>query len=150
MPRKCLVCSHINRNKIDELLLDGKPYRSITKQFNINESSVYRHGKHIERNLIKAKEVEQMADADSLMKQIKQLHQKALELLSKAESENDYRTALTAIREARGCLEVLAKLSGELNDNPTINILLNPQYIEFRALVINVLDEYPEASNFFK
>ena len=86
-----------------------------------------------------------MADADSLMKQITQLHKKALELLSKAESENDYRTALTAIREARGCLEILAKLSGDLNDSPTINILLNPQYIEFRALVINVLDEYPEA-----
>jgi len=43
------------------------------------------------------------------------------------------RTALSGIREARGNVELLAKLRGELDERPVVNILVAPQWIALRT-----------------
>jgi hypothetical protein len=42
------------------------------------------------------------------------LAEKAVGILANAQAAGDLRTALIAVREARGCLELIAKLNGEL------------------------------------
>ena len=79
---------------------------------------MYRHKDHLNGTLVKAKEAEDVAHADDLLEQVRDLQGKALSVLSKAEKAKDWRAATGAIREARGCLELLAKLLGELNDQP--------------------------------
>jgi hypothetical protein len=66
-------------------------------------------------------------------------------ILQKAEESGDLKTALLGIREARGCLELLAKVEGQLSDRPQINILINPEWIQLRTQIINSLEPYPEA-----
>ena len=57
-----------------------------------------------------------MAHGDSLLDQVRSLQGKALAILVQAEAAGDLRTALGAVREARGNQELLAKMLGLMND----------------------------------
>jgi hypothetical protein len=68
MPRRCTVCDHPKKHSIDEALVSGTPYRSVAKRFGLSESAVYRHKiEHLPAHLLKAKEVEEVAQADDLL-----------------------------------------------------------------------------------
>jgi len=73
------------------------------------------------------------------------LHRHKLSILAKAEQAGDLRTALQGVREAKGCLELLARLQGELQEQATVNILINPQWLSLRTVILEALDRYPEA-----
>ena len=76
---------------------------------------------------------------------MKALHSKAYSLLLQAEQAGDLRTALQGVREARGCLELLAKLEGKVSDAPVVNVLINPEWQNVRAVIVQTLAPYPEA-----
>ena len=92
-----------------------------------------------------AQAAEEVAQADDLLEQVRDLQSRALAILGKAESAGDLRTALGAIREARGNLELLARLLGELNEQPVVNLNLSPEWLELRAVIVTALEPYPEA-----
>jgi transposase-like protein len=147
MPRRCTVCDHPQRQAIDEILVTGAPYRSVAKRFDLSESSVYRHKtEHLPVHLLKAKEVEAAARADDLLEQVRNLQTHALDILERAEKAGDLRTALAAISQARGNLELLAKLSGELQQEGTVNLHLSPEYLEVRTAILVAVEPYPEAA----
>lgn len=60
------------------------------------------------------------------------LHQRCLALLSRAEASGNIETALRAIREARGNLELLGRLDGTLlpNSQPTGEVTINVHYVD--------------------
>jgi hypothetical protein len=143
------VCDHPERHSIDEALVTDAPYRSVAKRFELSESAVYRHKtEHLPVHLLKAREVEQVARADDLLNQVRNLQAHALDILERAEKAGDLRTALAAISQARGNLELLARLLGELNEQPTVNIVAlfeHPQWRELEATIYRALSPYPEA-----
>jgi hypothetical protein len=146
MPRRCTVCDHPERHSIDEALVTGAPYRSVAKQFEVSESAVYRHKtEHLPTHLLKAKKVEEAAQADDLLEQVKNLQAHALNILERAGEAGDLRTALAAISQARGNLELLGKLAGELEERPVVNVLLSPQWLMIRTTMLKALSTYPEA-----
>src|SRR5919107_6385843 len=146
MPRRCTVCDHPERHSIDEALVTGAPYRSVAKRFELSESSVYRHKiEHLPAHLLKAREVEDVAQADDLLEQVRHLQAHALDILERAEEAGDLRTALAAISQARGNLEILGKLAGELDERPQVNLLLSPQWVTIRTTMLEALSAYPEA-----
>jgi hypothetical protein len=60
MPRRCTVCDHPQRHGIDEVLINGTPYRSVAKRFSLSESGAYRHKtEHLPAHLLKARGVEE-------------------------------------------------------------------------------------------
>lgn len=145
MPRKCPVCVHSERQEIEKALLRGETLQQLT-QYGVSKRSLFNHKhNHITERLKKAQEVKEVARADSLLDQLKQLQQKALELLDKAEAAGDLRTALQGVREAKGCLELLAKLQGELAQEGSINIVLSPSWVSLRTVILRTLEPYPEA-----
>jgi hypothetical protein len=140
------VCDHPEGHGIDEALVTGAPYRSVAKRFGLSESAVYRHkGEHLPAHLLRAKEVEEAAKADDLLDQVRHLQVHALDILERAEKAGDLRTALAAISQARGNLELLGKLAGELDERPVVNVLLSPQWLAIRAAMTEILLPYPEA-----
>jgi hypothetical protein len=141
------VCDHPERHSIDEVLVTGAPYRSVAKRFALCESAVYRHKTdHLPAHLLKAREVEEVAQADDLLEQVRNLQSHALDILERAEKAGDLRTALAAISQARGNLELLAKLSGELQQEGTVNLHLSPEYLEVRTAILVAVEPYPEAA----
>jgi len=146
MPRRCTVCDHPERHGIDEALVTGAPYRSVAKRFRLSESAVYRHKtEHLPAHLLKAREGEEVAQADDLLNQVRSLQSHALDILERAEKAGDLRTALAAISQARGNLELLAKLAGELDERPMVNLNISPQWLELRAVIVGALEPYSEA-----
>lgn len=145
MPRVCSVCTHPERAAIDAALLGGEPYRRIASRLGASTTALQRHKAHIPAHLSTAHEAEAVASADDLLDQVRALQRKALDLLSKAEREGDYRTALAGVREARACLELLLEVSGELDRRSVVNIAVNPQWIQLRTVIVAALEPYPEA-----
>jgi hypothetical protein len=146
MPRRCTVCDHPERHSIDEALVTGAPYRSVAKRFERSESAVYRHKtEHLPAHLLKAKEVEEAARADDLLDQVRNLQAHALDILERAEKAGDLRTGLAAISQARGNLELLGKLAGEIDERPVVNLNVSPEWLELRGVIVGALEPYSEA-----
>jgi hypothetical protein len=146
VPRRCTVCDHPESHGIDEALVTGAPYRSVARRFELSESAVYRHKtEHLPAHLLKAREVEEVAQADHLLEQVRNLQAHALNILERAEKAGDLRTALAAIYQARGNLELLGKLAGELDERPVVNLNVSPEWLELRAVIVGALEPHPTA-----
>lgn len=146
MPRRCTVCDQIERHGIDEALVSGAPYRSVAKRFGLSESAVYRHkSEHLPAHLLKAKEAEEAARADDLLDQVRNLQAHTLDILERAEEAGDLRIALAAISQARGNLELLGKLAGELDERPVVNLNISPEWLELRTVIVGALEPHPAA-----
>jgi hypothetical protein len=92
-----------------------------------------------------AEKASEVVEADNLLGQVRDLQLSALDILAEAEKSKQYRTALSAIREARSNLELLAKLLGELDERPVLNLHVSPEWLELRALIVVALEPYSEA-----
>jgi len=68
-----------------------------------------------------------VAHADGLLGQLKDLQGRTLGILTQAEEAKDLRTALQAVGQARGNLELLAKVTGELQQEGTLNLVVSPE-----------------------
>jgi hypothetical protein len=147
MPRECTICTHSERAAIDQAIVaDTDANRRIAAQYGVSETAIRRHAAdHIPATLAQAQEAQTVAQADDLLLQVKQLRGKAVSLLLKAEQTGDIRTALLGIREARSCMELLAKLQGQLDERPVVNILVLPEWERMRGVMLTALAPYPEA-----
>ena len=94
---------------------------------------------------MKAKEIEEATRADDLLDQVRHLQGHALDILERAEKAGDLRTALAAISQARGNLELLGKLAGELDERPVVNLNVSPEWLELRAVIVGALEPHPAA-----
>ncbi len=137
MPRRCAVCTHPDKEAIDQALVGGTALSALAALYRVSDDSLGRHkSNHLPAKLIVAHAAEEVAQADDLLSQVQNLQSRALAILDKAESAGDLRTALGAIREATGNLELLAKLLGELDERPQVNVLLSPEWLELRATIV--------------
>ena len=102
-------------------------------------------GNHLPAKLVLAEKAAEVAEAGDLLEQVRGLQRSTLDILKAAEGGKEYRTALGAIREARGNLELLAKLLGELDERPQINVLVSPEWLGLRATIVTALEPHPGA-----
>lgn len=143
MPRVCSICQHPDRDAIDRRLVEGATYRDIAGQFRLSKSAVERHREsHLPAKLVRAQEVRELTEADALLRRMLQLEQRARQILDQAQASGDLRSALSGIREARNTLELLAKIAGELDERPVVNVLIAPTV---QAVILGALAPYPDA-----
>jgi len=77
--------------------------------------------------------------------QLRILRERAALALETAETAEDVKTALLAIKELRELVRLWGELEGKLQSQPTVNVLVNPEWIELRTVIIQALDPYPQA-----
>lgn len=146
MPRVCTVCLHPQRAEIDQALVAGRPVRETSTLFRVSEDALSRHkAEHLPATLAKAQEAQEVARADSLLSQVRDLHDRTLKILSQAEATGKLETALKAIRETRSNLELLAELMGELDRQPQVNILASPDWLVVQVAIVRALEAFPDA-----
>jgi hypothetical protein len=133
----------------EALVIEGQSNRAITRQFDLSKDAIRRHRQHIPDLLVKASQAMEVAQADDLLDQVRDLQRRALTILDKAEAADELRTALAAIAQARGNLELLGKLCGEIQQEGTatlnIGITAHPDYRRLSDAVAEALEAYPEA-----
>ncbi len=118
MARPCTVCSHPDRETINQELIAGTSYRNVGKQFGVGVSAVFRHRRdHLTEllaNALEARGARELDHGDELLNQLQSLTTEALSILNDARGSGDNRTALVAIGKLRRNVELTAKLTGEL------------------------------------
>ena len=143
MPRVCTICTHPEREAIDRALVAGESYRNIAEHFSVSLGAIARHkADHIPESLALAQEA---AHGDNLLALLDGLRADAKRIASKAEKAASYPAAIAAIREQARIIELLLKVAGELQQEGTINILVAPQWIDLRTVILQALAPYPEA-----
>jgi len=90
-----------------------------------------------------------LENAAGYLDQLILLRQKAADILETAAEAGDLKTCLMGIKEARACIEVLAKIEGQLNDSPQINlqqvnIYGSPEWDAVGLLLARILEPYPD------
>jgi hypothetical protein len=146
MPRRCTVCDHDEGHAINVALVSRDPYRQIASRYGVSTGALQRHSQeHIPKLLAKAKEAVEVAEAGDLLSRIEALQSRTLAVLEAVEDTDNYGARLAAIREARANLELIGRVTKELESGPTFNLYLSPQWLELRATLVRALDAYPDA-----
>jgi hypothetical protein len=146
MPRSCTICGHTDRDAIEDAFIAGTPKRRIASHYGVSERAVRYHlREHLPALLALARDAERASRADSLLDRIEALQSRTLAILEATEETHDHRAALSAIREARSNLELIGEVTRELDRTPTLNVHLNPQWIELRSVIVGALEPYSEA-----
>src|SRR5215216_3489876 len=146
MPRSCSVCTHDERDSIEDAFIVGTPKRRIASHYGVSERAVRHHiREHLPALLALARDAERASRADSLLDRIEALQSRTLAILQATEETHDHRVALAAIREARGNLELIGEVTKELDRTPSLNLHLNPEWIELRTVIVGALDRHPDA-----
>ena len=146
MPRSCTICQHPQREALDLALVGGAALSETAAKYRVSNDAVSRHkANHLPTKLVLAEKAAEVAEAGDLLGQVQDLQARTLAILEAAEASREHRTALGAIREARSNLELLAKLLGELDERPVVNVLVSPQWLELRTLIIAALERHPQA-----
>ena len=77
--------------------------------------------------------------------QLRVLRERAALALETAEGAEDVKTALLAIKELRELVRIWGELEGKLQSQPTVNILVAPEWLELRTVIVTALRPHPEA-----
>ncbi len=151
MPRVCTVCTHPQRPEIDRALTEmSDSNRRIASQYDVSERAIRDHkANHLKVRMLKA--VERREDADirtaiDVMGQLKAINGAALSVLKEARETRDGDLALKAIDRIHRQIELQAKLIGELQQEGTTNITINPEWLQIRTALIVALRPYPAAA----
>lgn len=147
MPMQCSICAHAERTAIELAVANRVPLRTIADQHGVSKSAIIRHRDHCGAlaGVVDAVQRTDQTRRETVQARMEALQQRTMRLLRSAEAAGELRTALGAIREARGNLELLAKLTGELDERPQVNILLHPDWLALRERLLVALQVHPAA-----
>jgi len=145
MAHACSVCIHPDRSAIEGVHIAGASLRVIAKQFPpLSIWALRRHFQHIPgiiAQVVQHQEQENRKSA-TLPERVEQLICDVQEIIVAAKKKKNYNAALGGIRAALSCLEMLGRISGELNGgqhgeiiptvagaSATVNVNLAPESI---------------------
>jgi inactivated superfamily I helicase len=145
----CTVCSHEARDRIDEALVAGTPYRDIVKRNGgVSISSLSRHRQaHLSVALVALAAETDARQSETLLEQLRGLYRRVGAILETAERDGRPGVALQAIKEARSILETVARVTGELDERPVtvVNLHQSPEWQALSVRIVKALEPYPEA-----
>jgi hypothetical protein len=130
MGRPCSICNHPSQSDISRDLLSGIHYREIARRHSVTIAALSTHLKnHIAgpiRRIIQAETnlAKDCLTVEPVLMQMRRLNNHVLRVLTIAEASKDQAMVLAAVKEARENLQLVAKLTGELNV-PAIAVSVN-------------------------
>ena len=147
MPRTCTVCTHPERKAIDKALVSGEATTSVAGRYlTLHQRAVQRHkDEHLPATLVKTAEQEDVRHALDLVQQLKAINSASLQVLREARDKGQGGLALAAVARIQRQIELQAKLLGELDERPQVNILLSPDWLRVRGALLTALAPHPAA-----
>jgi hypothetical protein len=130
MARSCTVCELPDRATVDKALVAGRSHATVAAKHKVSTAAVQRHSKaHLSPALIAVQARREERGAATVLDQINQLVDKVRVFIDRAEASGDDALTLKGIGELRSSLTLLARLTGELDERPTVtvNLLNSPE-----------------------
>jgi hypothetical protein len=146
MPRRCTVCFHHARDEIDNRLSGGSIISRLASEYSVSQQALLRH----KANHLLPEMREQLATAPHLrdvdvLAEMKGLYARMKNHLHRAEEADNWQAIRAFHSEAVKDLELLAKLLGELDERPVVNLHVSPERLKLRAVIVGALEPYSEA-----
>jgi hypothetical protein len=146
MPRLCTVCQHPQRHSIDKALVAGGNLREMSALYRVSEDALGRHkAEHLPVTLVKAQAATEVQQALDVLGQLRAINGAAFKVLTDARTAGDGELVLKAIDRVLKQIELQAKLLGELDDRPVVNVLLSPEWLALRGRIVAALRPHPAA-----
>jgi len=149
VPNPCTVCKSSHLRAVDNALGAGTAARQIAKKYPpLGERAIQRHRvAHLSPAVVSVLAQREERGAVRIVDRLEALVTKVSALVDQAESTGASGVMLAAAREVRAGLELLARLTGELDEKPvtTINLLSSPEIQNLTVVLLKALAPYPEA-----
>jgi hypothetical protein len=151
MGRPCVICAREDRDAIDAALVEGAAFRDVSRRFpGVSKDAAARHkATHIRASVVDAAARARAEDdehrADSLLDKVRALEERARSIARRAEAAGDLRVALSGVRELTRIVELQAKLVGELDEAPTINVSIGSEWPALRGTILSALEPHAAA-----
>jgi hypothetical protein len=147
MPRTCTICGNPDRDAIDAAIVTGQVIRATAALYRVSEDALARHAAHhLPRVAVEAHHSAEAERGQSLLDQLRQLQARTLALLDRAEAAGKLTPAILAVGQARQNLELAARLLHELDERPQVNLIVSPEWLALRAVLVEVLRPFPDAA----
>lgn len=152
MAQPCKACAHPERDLMDECLVGGMSNREAGRRFGITKDSVARHRANHVSSALQATVVEQTTQAaQSALARLEDLFSRVHRVLATAERDGKHSLVLQAAREMRQTAELLAKITGELDERnqvqvQVLNMTADPGWLAARTAMQEALAPYPDAA----
>lgn len=144
--QRCRGCTHPDRESLDRELAGGITLRAAGEKYGLSKDSIARHKKnHLSKALRAVQERRELGGATTAVERAESLYSKASEILEEAQ---DNKLALSAIKELRETVVLLAKLSGELDERPQVQVLnvqASPEWLQIQSVMLEALAPFPDA-----
>jgi hypothetical protein len=101
--------------------------RDIARHVALSKDALARHKPYVSQIMAKAAEAREMAHANNLVEQLRQLTADATRIAPKAEKAKQYNAAMAGVREMARIVELVAKLTGQLDEGTRVNVLIAQQ-----------------------
>lgn len=148
MGRSCSVCTSEARDEVERALVADEPLAAISRRFGIGRDALRRHAMgHLPSELAGLREAGERIATARASDRLEDLYARARTVLDRAEAEGRHPIALQAVRELRGIVELLARLTGELDSRPdvVVNITASAEWVELQTVIVAALGPFPDA-----
>jgi len=146
MSRTCQTCNHAEVAAIDRGLAAGQSLRDLSALFRVSEDSLARHrDAHIPPVVARAQEAEDITRGLDVVKQLKAINGVTMQILHEARQQKNPDVALKAVDRVQRQITLQAKLLGDLDERPQINVVLSPEWLNLRLVIVQALADHPEA-----
>ena len=151
MSRTCSICNDPNCDEIDRLGRLGDSTAKIAQEFALSYDALYRHFKadHHIRDVTAIPTTSELATSEDIYKEIGNWHVEARDLHQKAKADGDLKVALLGLDKALRCLELMAKMHGQIQEqniriNLQASIYTSPEWSKVGDILAFLLAPHPE------
>lgn len=141
---KCSVCAHDQQELIDQELAAAVPLRKLATRYGLSMTALLMHRRnHLSPALLS---LQLQRGAGQVLQKLNDAFDQAELMYQAARAVRNMPLSLRAAAEKRSLLELIAKVTGELDERPqvTVNIQQTAAFIAVRSVVFEELEEFPE------
>lgn len=143
---RCSICLHPKGGDIDVALVRRVPYREIERCYGVSKPALSRHlNEHVAPKVRKLREEGDEERGLVILDEVISIFGGLRSFLMRAEQGEDGPEYRAHAAEMRKFLELAAKVQGDLDEAPRVNVLLQAEWIELKATIVGALQEHPDA-----
>ncbi len=141
MPVACGVCTQPSRGAIERDLMAGIGFAAIARTYGPGRDSLRNHKRHHVDREAWSRVPEPQRRVLTTLERVEQ----SAAILEAEVSRKLKRNAdpLPVMGELRRTLELVAKLKRELDEAPSINLTVSPDYLAVREVIMRALEDHP-------
>jgi hypothetical protein len=147
----CSICNHPDREDIDAGLIAMIPHSKLSKRYGLSHAALSNHrNRHMSKTefvgLRRARAGVNRNSSETALTRIENGLDALEDVMKTAQTDKNAQIWLAGYKERLRTLEIIGKAKGEFSDAPqvTVNLWQSVEWQTIRAVVFEVLNEYPE------